>query len=327
MADEADDGMALIMAANPVQKVEEPETEKPVTEEPLELTDEVEEEEASEDEQEAANDDEEEESKKGRSKPADKRIADLTAKLREAERREAAANERLKALQTGEKKEAEAPVKPNPDDFEYGESDPAYIDKLTDYKLELRDHERSKKDAENNEQQAMIQRFETGIAKAEIAAQAKYEDFDQKITEAVANRGGEPLPPLLTVGVSVSPVGGDILYRLATDEAVSTRMENLAKQGGRGANALAMELGKLEGEYLDNDDDGDLDMSDPMDMARMMGRMRARLNRPVKEDKPTVRTTQAPEPPKQRARGSSGKFEVDGTTTDFLAFEKQANKR
>jgi hypothetical protein len=41
--------------------------------------------------------------------------------------------------------------------------------------------------------------------------------------------------------------------------------------------SAALEFGKLEGEYLDDDSDSDLDPSDPLDMARMIGRMKSRL--------------------------------------------------
>jgi hypothetical protein len=128
---------------------------------------------------------------------------------------------------------------------------------------------------------------------------------------------------LLSIGIGLSPVGGDIIYRLATDEAASAKLERLAKGPPL---AMAMALGELEGEYLSADnDDADLDMTDQLDVQRMLGRMRARLKgTPAKA---AVRATNAPEPPAQGVRGSSGRFEVGADTTDFAAFEKKANSK
>jgi hypothetical protein len=265
---------------------------------------------------------EDDEPKKRRSKPASERIAELTARLRERERE-------LEAIKTP-KQEASAPEKPNPDDFEFGEADPDYQDKLVDYKLEAKEAEKATANKAVSEQRAMFDKINTGVALAEETAKAKYDDFDAKIAEAVEARAGEPLPQLLTIGIGISPVGGDILYRLATDDAASERLETLAKGGAQTANAMAMALGELEGEYLEDDSDGDLDMTDGMDMARMMGRMRARLkgNRPApKVEQPTIRLTNAPEPPKERARGGSGQMGTAPDTTDFAAFEKLATAR
>lgn len=257
--------------------------------------------------------------KRRRSKPASQRIAELTARLRERERE-------LEALTRPKQEDAPAlPDKPKPEDFEFGEADPAYIEKLTDWKLDTREAERAKASEAVQSQQAMIDKIQTGVVKAEEVAKAKYEDFDAKIAEAVDARGGEPLPPILSIGVSVSPVGGDILYRLATDEAASKRLEKLARTEGT-APAMALAFGELEGEYLEDDSDSDLDMTDQLDVQRMIGRMRARL-RGAKAPQKTVTTTNAPEPPQQRARGGSGQFTASPATTDFAAFEKMAAKR
>lgn len=256
-----------------------------------------------------------------RSKPMTQRISELTARLRETERQ-------LEAERSGKEKPAEAPTleKPDPSQFEFGEADPDYIDKLTDWKLDVREIEKAKANEASQSQQAVLESVNNGVAKAEEAAKAKYDDFDAKITEAVDARGGEPLPPLLTIGISVSPVGGDILYRLATDEAASARLEKLAKGGMQTSHAMAMALGELEGEYLDDDSDTDLDMTDNLDQARMMGRLRARIKGTrAAAPQSRVSVTNAPEPPQQRARGGSGQFTVDGTTTDFAAFERAAN--
>lgn len=283
---------------------------------------------APDDEEEEVAEDEEEDGgrKRRRSKPLTARLAEERWKRGEAERE----LEELRSKLSAQKDEAPKPEKPNPDDFEYGESDPEYIDKLTDYKIEVRDAEKEAKKTEQQDeqrtQQQMFEKINTGVALAEEKAKAKYDDFDEKIAEAVKARDGEALPPLLTIGIGISPVGGDIIYRLATDEAASERLEKLAMGGAKTANQMAMALGELEGEYMDDDGDDDLDMTDQMDMSRMMGRMRARMKGP-KVETPKIKTSNAPEPPKQRARGGSGQLGVSPDTTDFAAFEKLAAVR
>lgn len=309
---EANDFAAFEAMATATETVEAPAPEAeavtPADEPEVEAT-----EEATEEAEETKAEDDE--PKKRRSKPASERIAELTARLRETERQ-------LEATRSPEAK-AEV-VKPDPADFEFGEADPDYLDKLTDYKIEMRDAEKSKETEEQQQKQKQFETLELGIVKAEQTAKAKYDDFDARISEAVEARGGEPLPRLLTIGISVSPVGGDLIYRLATDDAVSDKLEALAEK----PQAFALELGALEAEYLDDETDSDLDVTDQLDMARMLGRMRARLNgnRPS-APAPTIRLTNAPEPPKERARGGSGQMGTPADTTDFAAFERLASKR
>jgi hypothetical protein len=318
MSDETDFAAfeAKANGGEPVEPVAPVEVEQPP--EAVELP----EEEAAElpDDEHDGEDGDEPEGKRRRSKPASQRIAELTARLREAERQ---LQQVAKPEQPAE--QAEAPQRPDPNDFEFGDSDPAYIEALTDWKLESREAERAKAAEAQRGTQEIQAKLATGVAKAEEAAKAKYEDFEERIAEAVDARGGEPLPPLLTIGVAVSPVGGDILYRLATDDKTAMRLERLAKGGAATANAMAVALGELEGEYLDDLDDADLDMTDNLDMARMMGRMRARLKgqRTAPQAKP-VAVTNAPEPPAQRARGGAGQFSANPATTDFQAFERLA---
>lgn len=285
--------------------------------EPLELTDGEEAVEVSEGEE--GGEEHEVDGKRRRSKPASQRIAELTAKLRETERQLAARN-------APADEPAAPPEKPDASAFEFGEADPAYIDKMTDWKLENRDFERSKVDTEAKQRQQWADRVSTGVALAEENAKAKYTDFDERLAEAVEARGGEPLPAALSIGVSLSPVGGDLIYRLATDDAASERLESLAK--AKNAHGFAMAMGELEGEYLEDMSDADLDTSDQVDMARMMGRMRARMKgskapAQTQAPAPTVSVTNAPEPPSQRIRGSAGRGKIAADTDDMQAFMRE----
>lgn len=286
---------------------------------PLELTDDDEAVEVGEGED---GGEEHAEDRKRRSKPAHLRIAEERAKRGEVERERDALRAQL-AAKDGPAKQ-EAADRPDPEQFEFGEADPAYIDALTDWKIDSREASRVKLTQANADRQQFVDRINTGVSGAETTGKAKYADFDAKIEAAVEARGGDPLPPLLTVGIGLSPVGADIIYRLATDDAASARLEKLANGGEGTQRSMAMALGELEGEYMPDGDDADLDIDDTLDMARMVGRMRARMKGSAR---PVVRQTNAPEPPEQRARGGSGRFAVGADTSDFAAFEKMANSK
>lgn len=247
-----------------------------------------------------------EEKKKGRSQRWEKRVDTLTARLREAERRAAEAEARVQPATQAE------PSAPDPNDerYEYGIADPQYIKDaaLFEVRKELAAErkqaaEADQRNAAANEQTARLQ---VGMAKLEQTGQQKYEDFDAKISEAVEARGGEPLPPLISVGITVSPAGADLAYRLATDEAASDRLEQLAKTNPHSA---ALAFGELEGEYLDSDDD--LNPADPLDMLRLNGRMKARLAGKRAPDAAERKVSKAPEPPTNTARGAGGRFTPD----------------
>lgn len=306
--------------------------EAPKADEPLELTaDQALDDDGDEDDADDGEDGDDQPQGKRRSKPVSQRIAEERRRRGDVERENEALRARLSQFE-GEKPVQQLPEKPQASDFEYGEIDPAYVEALTDWKLETRDVEKRQAEEANRSQREVLDTINTGISKASESAKAKYDDFDVVIADAVEARGGEPLPPLLTIGIGVSPVGGDIMYRLATDDAVSKRLERLAKGGQATSNAMALALGELEGEYLDDDSDTDLDLADQLDMARLLGRMRTRLKgtkAPAQQEQQPARVsvTQAPEPPQQRARGGGGKFQTDASTSDFAAFEKMANAR
>lgn len=317
--------MRLAMGADDEAGDEQPQdAPKDDVAEPLELTEEVDPNVNDEADAEEAEEEGDDQPKKKRHRTPEQRIAEARWKQGEAERKAAALEARLAEIE-GKKPspDTEAPKRPDPDDFEFGEADPAYIDKLTDWKIETRDHERKQVEQTQSAQRELVETINSGVAKAETEAKAKYDDFDERIAEAVEARAGEPLPPLLTIGIGTSPVGGDVIYRLATDEGAAERLEKLAQGGAAQAQAFAMAIGEIEGEYMADGDDTDLDVSDPMEMARMMGRMRARLKGPKESPPEPRKVTRAPEPPEHRARGTGGKFEVSDDTEDFAAFERK----
>lgn len=275
--------------------------------------------------------DEPEGGKRRRSKPAKDRIAELTAFGREQERRANELEERLKKLEsakeTAPEPEPVEPTAPNPDDFEYGESDPAYLEARQDYKLDLRDYkaaladrevrkEAAERQSQDDQVAAVRERFQQGVMKAQADGRAKYNDFDAKV-EAASSR---PLPALAGVAISVSPVGGDLIYRLATDAEATAKLAALADKPQN----LAAAIGALEAEYTE--DDTDLDMSDQIDMARLVGRLQARQRGVKLRNEVVVDPTDAPEPPKKRIKGSAGGKEVSPDTEDTKAFMRVYGK-
>lgn len=264
----------------------------------------------------------EEEKKRTRSQRWEKRVDNLTARLRDAERR--AAEAESKGGKTEETTEAAAPD-PTDEKYEFGQADPAYIADLARHQVraELADERKKTREADEKDagQAEFVQRIGDGMTAVEKAGVEKYDDFEDVIAAAAEAREGEPLHPLLGIGIATSPVGADIAYRLASDETVADRIEKMAKVN---PHAAAIAFGELEGEFL-GDDDSDLNPADALDLARMLGREKARrkgLSKPTTERKVI---TNAPEPSEHRARGGNGQFEVAGDTMDFAAFEKKAN--
>lgn len=253
-----------------------------------------------------------------RSRSWQHRVDTLTARLREAERRASVSEA------GGGRAEVEAPKAPDANDekYEFGEADPQYIKDSALFEvrqtLAKEREEAGRVDQEAAAKAEVVGKLNDGMANVEKAGTEKYEDFADKIAEAVDARGGEPIHPLIGIGIAVSPAGADIAYRLATDEATSDKIEKLAQTN---PNAAAIAFGELEGEYME-DDDSDLNPADPLDLARMLGRERARRKGGgVKKVDPATKVTKAPKPPEGRARGGSGQFEVSDDTDDFAAFE------
>lgn len=261
--------------------------------------------------------DEAEPEKKTRNERWPKRVDSLTARVREQERE--LVELRAKHGVTPAPDTAEAP---NPDQYEFGEADPQYLKALTRFEVKQVVEDERKAMRAEAERGAVNAQLEDGYANIETKGAEKYEDFQAKIEAAVEARGGEPLHPLVSVGLAVSPAGHHVAYKLATDTTASDRIESLASTNPQ---AAAIAFGELEGEFLTDGDDSDLNVADPLDMARMLGRMRARQGKPVAVAQ--IKTTNAPEPPKERARGSGGTFQADASTTDFAAFERMASRK
>lgn len=194
-------------------------------EEPLELTSEATEEDlqaetgengTGEAEVQETETEEETVAEKPKGKSVQERIDELYGKAKDAERE--AEYWRAKALQQPEKP-TEAPVeakRPDPNDYEYGDADPRYVDDLIDWKA---DQKIAAKLSEFTEQQSISQQAAAlDRTYAEHLAKAKEElpDYDEKVTRA-GLRGEWPCSEQLAGLIKSSPAGPKVAYHLATN--------------------------------------------------------------------------------------------------------------
>jgi hypothetical protein len=267
---------------------------------------------------------------KGRSRPWSKRVDILTARNAEKDREIADLKARLEGRATSNAPTLEEVTakEPKPEDFEFGQADPDYLEARQDWKLEVRDAKTREEGKKADEQklvetvkQEALGKVREGAANIEKQGTEAYDDFEEKLGTALEEHG--PLSPMASVAVAVSPAGGHIAYKLASDPEARQKLETLATKSVPSA---ALLFGQMEGEFLPADhDDSDLDLNDPLDMMRLNGRMKARLA--GKGGTTTTQTTKAPKSEDNRARGATGRFEARADTTNFADFEKLANKK
>lgn len=222
-----------------------------------------------------------------------KRIDELTAARREAERDAAEARrelEQLRAHQPPKKEDTRSEGEaPNPDDYEFGEADSRFIaDTATFYANQA--YERRAREAEATAQLREVEsRWAGAISNEEIVQQ--YPDFQEKVTEG-ANKGSWDCSPLMALMIKSSDVGPHIAYHLASNAAESKRIAGMVPI------EQALEIGRLEG--------------------------RLAAEKSAKSPAAPRVASNAPPPP-QRTRGAGGKFAVEADTDDFAAFDKYAD--
>jgi len=248
-------------------------------------------------------DDDENRSKSKRT--AQERINELTRLRREAEREAAATKAELEELrskyeppepETVAPKEGEAEEgdgAPKPDDYTYGELDPAYIRAITKYETEREftrlTKERETQDAVEREYRDIQDKFQNKIIPS---GTEKHEDFHEVVVMG-AEEGKWALSEVMGKMLVDSEVGDDIAYHLASnpDEAL------------------------------------DVSRQSPVDQARYFGKMEAKFSAartaaPVKSE---AKPPKAP-PPVTPARGADGKFLPSADSDDFAAFERRARQ-
>lgn len=176
-----------------------------------------------------------------RSGGVQKRIDELTRKAKEAERTaeiwRAEALKAKPAVVEPVKPVVEEPkAKPTADQFETQE---AFVEALTDWKLGERDkatEKKGKEDALRNEQTTAVQQF---VAKTE-AYKAEVTDFD----DVMAAAGDIQISPALTHEVLTHENGPALQYYLAKNPAEADRLNQLSPL------ALAREIGRIESRFV-----------------------------------------------------------------------------
>jgi hypothetical protein len=182
-------------------------------------------------------------------------------------------------------------VKPDPKDYKYGELDAAYAEANTDYHVDLK---LAKRDAKNAtaQQEAAAQEAVEGLKKTYdtrvVDGITAYPDFEEVVVEAADNKEF-PLGEDLGMLVLNSDVGHHVLYKIAGDLKLAKKLDAMSPaQVGR-------EFGRLEAQF-------------------------AKRTPPKKNKRPNAT------PPASRRRGNkSGTSRTPGNTSDFAAFEAQAD--
>lgn len=173
----------------------------------------------------------------GRFKGKDGRIDELTRHRRDEERaRRAAEAERdyYKGLATQKGALPDAEVskpKPTPDQFD---TDEAFFDALTDWKLDQRETSRAKADMEAREAATTAQRNEDWSAKVADVAEA-LPDYGEVV-------GKSDVPIAAHVGEALMDAdrGPELAYHLAQNPDVAAKLNSMS------AARAAMELGRIE---------------------------------------------------------------------------------
>lgn len=245
----------------------------------------------------------EEDKPKKRGKSAEQRIDELTRARREAERRADELASRLARLEQNQPaSNDDAPKAPNPEDYDFGEADPKFIADMVDYRVNTALAERTKEhdartQAEARQQQVKAQGDALDAAWKEKAAKGaeKYEDFEDVVSSA-------PVGVLTAAAISGSDVGEDIAYHLGSnsedarelaeaEQAFIATRDAMLRLGANPQDALALAFPHLQrGQKIFE-----------------------RIEKQYKEaPKPKAKVaTDAPEPPQDRVRGASGRYETD----------------
>jgi hypothetical protein len=251
---------------------------------------------------------------KKRHKSAKQRIDELTAQRRAAERdletertQRAELERRIAALESGHKPDAPELRAPDPNEYEFGEADPKYLAALTDYKVEVKLQERDKASTEKQTEQQQIkarqelgQKLDADWKAMQERGAEKYDDFTDKVSDLKVNE------PVLAFAIQASPVGDEAAYYLANNPHEAELLQAQIAAGD--VLGAAKAFGEIEGESLEEAPVRPTN-GNPLDIALYAGRLKAWT---AKESRPKGKiASDAPEPPKERVRGSTGQYETD----------------
>ena len=256
-------------------------------------------------------DEAEEEAPKPKKKSAQERINEVYAEAKAAEReRDALRRElaeiksRLEANKPEEKPLAEQlpPEAPKPDALDkdgnpvypLGEYDPEFIKDLT--KFTIAEERKATKAAE--EQEAFVAQAKAAqdvISQNWLENVAKVEEELPDIREKIGS--------LTETFQDIEPAYGEFLaMTIMASEVGPQIMYYLSQNIGEAQKIVA---------------------SGPAAATRAIGRLEARFDKPVVEEKRNKKVSEAPNPPEARTRGAGGQFAVAPDTHDLAAFRRE----
>lgn len=222
-----------------------------------------------------------------RSQTAEQRIAELTARAHQAERE--AARLRQFEPQAPAPAAPAAPAAPDPAAYDFGEADAKFIADSAAFHARAAAREEFATLQATRDAAASAAQQKAGWDAKIATGAAKYDDFAERVVQG-ANENKWPCTEIMAAGIVSSGVGEDVAYHLATNVADAQRIAALS----------------------------------PLEQAREMGRLEYRYELAKTPGVAvTTRTTKAPPPPSQRARGEAGQFAVPDDTNDFKAFERK----
>jgi hypothetical protein len=259
-------------------------------------------------------DEEEEEAppppRKGK-KSAQERINELTAKAREAERREAALLDRLNKLEARDEvkpteapkplRETLSPEAPRPDAlgeddepiYPLGEFDPKYIRDLTRFTI-----------AEENKAAKIAAEQEAQQKEIELAQEALKTSWVEKVNEAEKELPDlrEALSDMTEAFAGIDPNYGEFLAAsIMSCDYGPQIMYYLSQNIGEAQKIVA---------------------SGPAAATLAIGRLDARFVKPPVKEKRNTKPSEAAAPPEARTRGAGSRFTVAPDTDDLEAFER-----
>lgn len=211
------------------QQTEPPAEEAPAAEEPQE--------ELAPEEEEASAPEEGEPAPKPK-KTAQERIDEITAARREAERdakywRDVAEG---RARPPGAEPPAPAAKKaPNPQDYDFGETDPKYIEAIIDHRVNEGLDRVTSKVAQNMHVQAAGRAWEA----KQDAARSDFADYDEKVIDGAHNW---PCSEVAAEAIRTSDAGPRVAYHLASHPDEARRINGLSPL------AQVLAIGKIEAE-------------------------------------------------------------------------------
>jgi hypothetical protein len=237
---------------------------------------------------------------KPKKKSAQERIKELTAKAREAERREAELLKRLEKLEAPKEvpatpepsKASEGAPDPDAKDadgeakYPLGEFDPQYIRDLA--RFTVAEETRSQRQAYEQErsQQQLLQGWTEKVAEVEKEIPDLRENLEK--LSPVFDGADEGFSDYLAQTIMGSDVGPQVMYYLSQNIGEAQRLV----------------------------------ASGPAAATLMIGRLEARFLSTSEEKKQQKKVSKAPTPPESRVRGNSGRFQIAPDTDDLDAFEK-----